>query len=164
MRRVSSAVSDRVAYFWSARTRLDVGWREEIERYVAAVPGVVLDVAQGDETTIRLSAGTHEAVEFRFARRRGGGSVVLTSGARLVLVSLGVALRLQPELSDRNGDTLDLNDLRALLRRITFGEDAVAIEALAEEVGLLSRRVRLTGLSSPAACQQHGGVFFGDSA
>jgi hypothetical protein len=157
---VSSAASDPVAYFWSARTRLDGGWREEIERYVAAVPGVVLNVAEGEETTVRLSAGAHEPVEFRFARRRGGGTVALTSGARLVLISLGVALRLHLELSDRNGDALDLSELRALLGRIAFSESAVAIEALAEEVGLLPRRVRLTGLSSAAPCRRHGGVFF----
>ena len=158
---MSSAASDPVAYFWSVSRRLDGGWREEIERFVAAVPGVVLDVAQGEETTIRLSAGAHETVEFRFARRRGGGTVVLTSGARLVLVSLGVALRLHLELSDRNGDALDLSELRAALGRITFGESAVAIEALAEEVGLLPRRVRLAGILSSAACRRHGGVFFG---
>jgi len=157
---VSSAASDPAAYFWSARTRLDDGWREEIERFVAAVPGVVLDVVEGEETTISLSAGAHEPVEFRFVRRRGGGTVARTSGARLVLVSLGVALRLNLQLSDRNGDALDLNDLRALLGRIPFSESAVAIEALAEDVGLLPRRVRLTALSSSAACREHGGVFF----
>ena len=158
---MSSGASDPVAYFWSARTRLDDGWRAEIERFVAAVPGVVLHVAEGEETTIRLSAGAHEPVEFRFVRRRGGGTVVLTSGARLVLVSLGVALRLNLQLSDRNGDALDLNDLRALLGRIPFSESAVAIEALAVEVGLLPRRVRLTGISSSAPRLRHGGVFFG---
>ena len=158
---MSSAASDPVAYFWSARTRLDGAWREEIERFVEAVPGVVLHVVEGEETTIRLSAGAHETVEFRFARRRGGGTVVLSSGARLVLVSLGVALRLHLELSDRNGDALDLSELRALLGRIPFSESAVAIEALAEEVGLLPRRVRLTGLSSSAPRLRHGGVFFG---
>ena len=158
---MSSAAADPVAYFWSARTRLDGGWREEIERFVAAVPGVVLDVAEGPDTTISLASGAHEPVEFRFVRRRGGGAVVLTSGARLVLVSLGVALRLNLQLSDRNGDALDRNDLRALLGRIPFSESAVAIEALAEDVGLLPRRVRLAGLSSSAACRQPGGVFFG---
>ena len=158
---MSSAASDPVAYFWSARTRLDGGWREEVERFVAAVPGVVLDVAEGEETTVRLSEGGCQSVELRFVRRRGGGAVVMTSGARLVLVSLGVAVRMQLELSDGNGDALDREDMRALLRRIPFGESAVAIEALAEEVGLLPRRVRLTGLSSSAACRRHGGVFFG---
>jgi len=141
--------------------RLDGGWRDEIERFVAAVPGVVIDVAEGEETTVRLSAGAHEPVEFRFVRRRGGGAVVLTSGARLVLVSLGVVVRMHLELSDRNGAALDRDDMRALLRRIPFDESAIAIEALAEEVGMLPRRVRLTVLSSSAACRRHGGVFFG---
>ena len=158
---MSSAASDPVAYFWSARMRLDGGWREEIERFVAAVPGVVLDVAEGEETTVRLSAGAHEPVEFRFVRRRGGGAVALTSGARLVLVSLGMAVRMQLELSDGNGDALDRDDMRALLRRIPFDESAIAIEALAEELGVLPRRVRLIVLSSSAVCRRHGGVFFG---
>ena len=158
---MSSAASDPVAYFWSARTRLHGGWPEEVERFVATVPGVILDVAEGEETTVRLSAGAHEPVEFRFVRRRGGGAVVMTSGARLVLISLGVAVRMQLELSDGNGDALDRDDMRALLRRIPFGESAVAIDALAEEVGLLPWRVRLTVLSSSAACRRHGGVFFG---
>jgi hypothetical protein len=78
-----------------------------------------------------------------------------------VLVSLGVAVRLQLELSDRNGDALDLKDPRALLGRIPFGESAIAIEALAEDVGLMPRRVRLTALSGAAPCRRHGGVFFG---
>jgi hypothetical protein len=86
--------------------------------------------------------------------------VALTSGARLVLVSLGVALRLNLQLSDRNGDALDPNELHALLGRIPFSESAVAIEALAEDVGLLRGRVRLTALPNSAACRQHGGVFF----
>ena len=158
---MSSAALDPVAYFWSARTRLDGGWREEVERFVATVPGVVLDVAEGEETTVRLSEGGCQPVELRFVRRRGGGAVVMTSGARLVLVSLGVAVRMKLELSDGNGDALDHDDMRALLRRIPFGESDVVIEALAEEVGLLPRRVRLTALSSLAACRRHGGVFFG---
>lgn len=157
---MSSAASDPVAYFWSARTRLDGNWREQVVRFVAAVPGVVLDVAEGEETAIMLSAGAYEPVEFRFARRRGGGTVALTSGARLVLASLGVAARLNLELSDRNGDALDLNDPRALLGRIPFSEGSVAIEALAEEVGLLPRRVRLAALTATPVCRQHGGVFF----
>jgi hypothetical protein len=150
-----------VAYFWSAQTRLDGGWREEVERFVAAVPGVVLGVAEGEEMTVRLSEGGCQPVEMRFVRRRGAGAVVMTSGTRLVLVSLGVAVRMQLELSDGNGDALDRDDMRALLRRIPFGESAITIEALAEEVGVLPRRVRLTVLSSSAACRRHGGVFFG---
>jgi len=78
-----------------------------------------------------------------------------------VLVSLGVAVRMHLELSDGNGDALDRDELRALLRRIPFSESAIAIEALAEEVGVLPRRVRLTVLSTSAACRRHGGVFFG---
>lgn len=157
---MSSAASDPVAYFWSARTPLEGGWREEVVRFVAAVPDVVLDIAEGEERAIRLSAGAEEAVEFRFPRRRGGGAVALTSGAKLVLASLGVAVRLHLELSDRNGDTLDLNDPRALLGRIPFRESPVAIEALAEEVGLLPRRVRLSAVTAMPGCRQQGGVFF----
>jgi hypothetical protein len=149
-----------VAYFWSARERLDDGWREEIVRFVAAVPGVGLDVTAGAETSVRLAAGVDEVVEFRFARGRGGGTVALTAGARLVLVSLGVAARLKLALSDRHGEALELCDLRAALGRIPFTEGAVAIATLAEDVGLLPRRVRLAALSPPAHCGQCAGVFF----
>ena len=157
---MSSAASDPVAYFWSARTPLDGSWREEVARFVATVPAVVLDVAEREDTTIRLCAGAYEPVEFRFARRRGGGTVAVSSGATLVLTSLGVAARLNLELSDRNGDALELNDVRALLGRIPFSEDPVAIEALAEEVGLLPRRVRLAALAATPVCRQQGSVFF----
>ena len=156
---MSSAASDPVAYFWSARTPLDGSWREEVAHVVAAIPGVVLDVAVGEESMIRLSAGTDESVEFRFVRHRGGGAVMLTSGSKLVLVSLAVALRLKLALSDTDGEALETQDARALLARIPFTESAAATDRLAEEVGLLPRRVRLTALSASPRCK-HGGVFF----
>lgn len=156
---MSSAASDPVAYFWSARIPLDGSWREEVACLVAAIPGVVLDVAEGEESTIRLSAGTGESVDFRFVRHRGGGAVTLTSGSKLVLVSLAVALQLKLALSDTDGEALETHDARALLARIPFTESAAEIERLAEEVGLLPRRVLLTALSMSPRCK-HGSVFF----
>jgi hypothetical protein len=153
--------TDDVAYFWSARTPLAGAWRDQVACFVAATPGVVVNLVEGEQTTITLSAGGDESVQFRFARGRGAGTVPLTSGARLVLVSLGVSARLELELSDRNGEPLDVNDPRALLGRIAFVESAAAIGALAEEVGLLPRRVRLTALLGSAHGGRHGGVFFG---
>ena len=57
---------------------------------------------------LRLLDGIHDKVEFRFARRRGGGTVNLSSGPTLIMVSLGIAARLKLELSDANGATLEL--------------------------------------------------------
>jgi hypothetical protein len=138
---VSSAAADSVAYFWSARTPLDGSWRDEIVRFVTPVPGVVLEIVDGEETTVRLSAGDNDPVAFRFARRRGGGTVALTCGAKLVLVSLGVAARLVLELSDRDGEALDVREPPVLPARIPLSECAAEVETLAVEVGLL-----------PAAC------------
>jgi hypothetical protein len=148
-----------VAYFWSARTPISGSWREEVARFVATIPGVVLDVAEGRELTIRLYTGASESVQFRFVRQRGGGAVTLTSGSKLVLVSLAVALRLKLGLSDTAGEALETHDARALLARIAFTESAAEIERLAEEVGLLPRRVRLAALSASPR-PKHGGVFF----
>ena len=156
---MSSAASDPVAYFWSARTPLDGNWRGEVVRFVAAVPGIVLDVSDGEETMIKLSPGADEPVEFRFVRHRGGGAVTLTSGSKLVLVSLGVAMRLKLALSDTNGEALDTHDARALLARIPFRESTGEIERLAEEVGLLPHRVHLAVLADSTHAGRHG-VFF----
>ena len=153
---MSSAASAPVAYFWSVRTPLAASWRDEVARFVAVILGVALDVAEGEESAIRLSAGTGESAEFRFVRRRGGGAVILTSGSRLVLVSLAVTVRPKPALSDSNGDVLETHDARTLPARIPFTESA-EVKRPAEEVGLLPRRVRLAALWASPRCK-HGSV------
>lgn len=155
---MSSVTTDDVAYYWSASAPLGGAWRDEIERLAAAVPGVVLDVTDGAQTTVRLSDDVGEPVEFRFARRRGGGTVGLKSGPRLVLLSLAVAARLKLELSDGNGNALELADPRALLARIPFSESAAQVECIAEEVGFVPTRIRLEALAS--ARGRRDGVFF----
>ena len=88
-------MTDAIAYFWNARVAIDGAWRAEIERLIEAVPGIALDVVDDQDVRIGLSDGIHQKVEFNFARRRGGGTVNLCSGPRLILVSLGIAARLK---------------------------------------------------------------------
>ena len=140
-------MTDAVAYFWSAKVPLDDAWRDEVERFVGAVAGVVLAVEARDDVSIKLLDGIHDPVEFRFARQRGGGTVSLAAGARVILASLGVAARLKLELSDSNGQALNLSDPRSLLARIAFAENALQIETIAEEVGLCPKRVHLHALA-----------------
>jgi hypothetical protein len=153
-------MADAVAYFWSAKVALDAAWRAEVERFVGTVPGVTLGVEDREEVSITLSDGFHPAVQFRFARRRGGGWVTIAAGARLVLVSLGVATRLKLELSDGKGEPLSLSEPRALLARIPFAESAGEIETLAEEVGLCPKRVRLHDLVGSPHRRRHGSMIF----
>ena len=153
-------MADAVAYFWSAKVALDAAWRTDVECFVGAVPGVVLEVEESEKLSIKLSDGVHDAVEFNFVRRRGGGTVSLAAGPRLTLVSLGVAARLKVELSDGNGDALNWNEPRALLARIPFKESAAEIEALAEEVGLCPKRVHLHELVASPYRRRHGSMIF----
>lgn len=152
--------ADDVAYFWSAMSPLPTGWQEELAGGVATVPDVALDVSRGDETVLRLVAATGEAVVFRFARDRGGGAVPLSAGARLVLVSLRVAIQLQLALSDARGEALHPRDVRAWLPRIALRESVPEIEGLAEAVGVLPRRVRLGDLCAAIQHRRQGGAFF----
>jgi hypothetical protein len=153
-------MANAVAYFWSAKAPLDGGWRAEIERFVGAVSGIALDVMDREDVSIKLSDGFHDAVQFRFARRRGAGWVTLAAGARLILVSLGIAARLKLELSDGKGDSLNLSEPRALLSRLPFAENALQIETIAEEVGFLPKRVRLEELAAASGRRRHGSIFF----
>jgi hypothetical protein len=153
-------MTDAVAYFWSAKIALDGEWRTEVERFVGAVSGIALAIEESEDVSIKLADGVHETVELHFAHRRGGGTVSRTAGARLILVSLGVAARLKLDLSDANGEALALSEPRALLSRIPFTESADEVEALAEEVGWVLRRVRLEALAPSPHGPRYGGVFF----
>ena len=152
-------MTDAVAYFWSARVPLHDAWRDEVERFVGALPGVVLAVEARDDVSIKLCDGVHDPVEFRFARQRGGGTVSLAAGARVILASLGVAARLKLELSDSTGEALNLSDPRNLLARIAFAENALQIETMAEEVGLCRKRVHLHELAGSPQRRRHGTFF-----
>jgi hypothetical protein len=96
-------------------------------------------------------------VEFIFARQRGGGAVSLASGPRLILASLGIAVRLKLELSDGNGEAFDSREPRSWLPRIPFRASAPEIEMLAVEVGLLEKRVRLEEVA--AGLRRRGRIF-----
>ena len=148
------------AYYWSARNAIGRAWRQELESSVKAIPGIALAITYGEDPTIVLSDGFHDPVEFIFARQRGGGAVSLASGPRLILASLGIAVRLKLELSDGSGEGFDPRDPRSWLARIPFAESAPEIEMLAEEVGLLPKRVRLEELAAFASLRRHGGIFF----
>jgi len=152
-------MTDAVAYFWSAKVPLDEAWLADVARYVGAVPGIGLQLEAGGDVSITLCDGIHSSVQFQFARRRGGGAVSLATGARLVLVSLGVAARLKLELSDANAEALSLNDPRALLTRIPFAQNALQIETIAEEVRFLPKRVHLHELAGSPQRRAHG-IFF----
>jgi hypothetical protein len=148
------------AYYWSARNAIGRAWRRDVEHYVAAIPGIALEITDGEDARIVLSDAIHDPVEFIFARQRGGGAVSLASGPRLILASLGIAMRLKLELSDGSGEAFDPREPRSWLARIPFAESAPEIEMLAEEVGLLPKRVRLEELAAVASPRRHGGVFF----
>jgi hypothetical protein len=141
-------VTQHIAYFWSATTGIESGWRPDIERCVAVIPGVALEATDGDEPRLVLADGAHAPVELIFAHRRGAGTVRLASGPRLILASLRVAVRLQLALSDANGEAFDSGSQRSWLTRIPFAEGTREIERMAEEVGFLERRARLDELSS----------------
>ena len=153
-------MADAIAYFWNARVAIDGAWRAEIERLVEAVPGIALDGVDDQDVRIGLSDGIHEKVEFNCARRRGGGTVNLSSGPKLILVSLGIAARLKLELSDGKAEAFAPCEPRTWLSRIPFTESALQIEALAEEVGFLPKRVRLEELAAAAPRRRHGSIFF----
>ena len=153
-------MSQANAYYWSARNAIGRAWRREVESSVEAIPGIALAITYGEDPTIVLSDGIHDPVEFIFARQRGGGAVSLASGPRLILASLGIAVRLKLELSDGNGEAFDPREPRSWLHRIPFAESAPEIEMLAEEVGLLPKRVRLEELAAFASLRRHGGIFF----
>lgn len=148
------------AYYWSARQAIGRTWRPDIERYVETISDIVLEITDGDDAKILLSDGSHDPVEFIFARQRGGGAVSLASGPRLILASLGVALRLKLEMSDGNGEAFDAREPRSWLARIPFAQSAPEIETLAVEVGLLEKRVRLTEVAAFAGLHRRGGIFF----
>lgn len=151
-------MAETIAYFWNARVALEGAWCAEIERFVDVVPGIALELVDDQDARIGLSDGIHQKVEFNFARRRGGGTVNLCSGPRLILVSLGIAARLKLELSDANAEAFAPCEPRLWLSRISFTESALQIETLAEEVGLLPKRVRLEEL--PAARRRRSGSIF----
>jgi len=153
-------MTDAIAYFWNARVALDGAWRAEIQRYVAPVPGLAFDIVDDQDVRIELADGIHEKVEFNFARRRGGGTVNLSSGPKLILVSLGIAAGLKLELSDGNAEPFPRGEPRTWLSRIPFAESALQIERLAEEVGFLSKRVRLQELAAASRMRRHGSIFF----
>ena len=153
-------MADAIAYFWNARVALEGEWSSEIARFVESVPGIALDVVDDQDARIRLSDGIHEKVEFNFARRRGGGAVNLSSGPRLILVSLGIAARLKLELSDGNAEAFAPCEPRTWLSRIPFTESALQIDRLAEEVGFLPKRVRLEELAAASRRRRHGSIFF----
>jgi len=148
------------AYYWSARNAIGRAWRRDVESSVEAIPGIALAITYGEDAAIVLSDGIHDPVEFIFARQRGGGAVSLASGPRLILASLGIAVRLKLELSDGSGAALSHREPRSWLARIPFAEGAPEIEILAEEVGLLPKRVRLEELAAFASLRRHGGIFF----
>jgi hypothetical protein len=153
-------MADAIAYFWNARVALEGAWSSEVKRFVGAVPGIALDVVDDQDARIGLSDGIHDKVEFNFARRRGGGTVNLSSGPRLILVSLGIAARLKLELSDGNANAFAPSEPRSWLSRIPFTESVLQIEALAEEVGLLPKRARLEELAAALRRRPHGSIFF----
>jgi len=153
-------MADAIAYFWNARVALEGEWSSEIARFVESVPGIALDVVDDQDARIGLSDGIHEKVEFNFARRRGGGTVNLSSGPRLILVSLGIAAWLKLELSDGNAEAFATCESRTWLSRIPFTESALQIETLAEEVGFLPKRVRLEELAAASRRRRHGSIFF----
>jgi hypothetical protein len=153
-------VTQDIAYFWSAKRAIGTGWCAEVERTVEAMPGVVLELADGDEARLVLADGVHAPVEWIFARRRGGGSVRLASGPRLILASLTVAVRLELALSDAKGEAFDAVSTRSWLTRIPFAEGAREIERTAEEIGFLERRVHLNELARSAPGAKRS-VFFG---
>jgi len=107
-----------------------------------------------------IVADGHKAQAAIFARERGGGAVSLASGPRLILASLSIAVRLKLELSDGNAEALSHREPRTWLHRIPFAQSAPEIERLAEEVGLLPKRVRLNELAACASLRRHGGIFF----
>ena len=148
------------AYYWSARNAIGSAWRRDVERYVETIPGIALEITGGEDARIVLSDGIHDPVEFIFARQRGGGAVSLTSGPRLIMASLGIALQLKLELSDGNNEAFDPREPRSWLHRIPFTESAPEIEVLAVEAGLLERRLRLEELAASVALRRHGGIFF----
>ena len=152
-------MAQEIAYFWSARDALGRGWRAEVERAVAAMPGIGLEVTDGESPRIVLADGVHAPVTLLFARGRGGGAVRLASGPRLILASLTVAVRLQLALSDVGGAAFAADRPQTWLPRIGFAEGAQEIERLAEAVGLLPRRVRLAEISRPGPSRP-GSVFF----
>jgi hypothetical protein len=86
--------------------------------------------------------------------------VNLSSGPRLILVSLGLAARLKLELSDGNAKAFALGEPRTWLSRIPFTESALQIERLAEEVGFLPKRLRLEELAAAPRRRRHGSNFF----
>ena len=153
-------MADAIAYFWNARVAIDGAWRAEIARFVESVLGIALDVVDDQDVRIGLSDGIHEKVEFNFARRRGGGTVNLSSGPKLILVSLGIAARLKLELSDGKAEAFAPCEPRTWLSRIPFTESALQIETLAEEVGFLPKRVRLEELAAAPRRSRHGSIFF----
>lgn len=148
------------AYYWSARNAIGRAWRPDVERYVEAIPGIALEITDGEEARMVLSDGIHDPVAFIFARQRGGGAVSLASGPKLILASLGVALRLKLELSDGNGEAFDAREPGSWLGRIPFAQSAPEIETLAAVVGLLEKRVRLTEVAAFAGLRRRGGIFF----
>jgi hypothetical protein len=149
-----------IAYFWTARVALEGAWRAEIERFVGAVPGVALDVVDDQDARIELSDGIHDKVEFSFARRRGGGTVNLSSSPKLILVSLGIAARLKLELSDANAEPFAPCEPRTWLSRIPFTQSESQIEIIAEEVGFLPKRVCPEELAAAPHKRRHGNIFF----
>ena len=146
------------AYYWSARNAIGRAWRRDVERYVEAIRGIALTITGRENTRIALSDGIHDPVEFVFARERGGGAVSLASGPRLILASLGIALRLKLELSDGNGEAFEPHAPRSWLHRIPFAENTAEIERLAVDVGLLQKRVRFEEVA--AGLHRNRRIFF----
>lgn len=153
-------MAQAIAYYWSARNAIGNAWHPNVAHYVDAIRGIALEITDGENARIVLSDGIHDPVEFVFAHQRGGGAVSLASGPRLILVSLGIALRLMLELSDDNGEAFDPREPRSWLARIPFAESAPEIETLAVELGLLPRRVCLEEVAASAGLHGHGSIFF----
>jgi len=149
-----------VAYHWSAREPVEAQWMLELVRLVRGLPEVTLQASDGPNPQLVLGDGVHEPVAFAFPRRRGAGTVSLASGAKLIVISLRVAVRLRLDLADAGGAAFAAQDPRSWLARIAFGQDAWAIETLAHEVGFLPRRVRLDTIREPGAQPRVGRVFF----
>jgi hypothetical protein len=149
-----------IAYYWSARHAIGRAWRQDVERHVEAIAGIALEITDGGDARIVLLDGSHDPVQFIFARQRGGGAVSLASGPRLILASLGIAVRLKLELSDANGEAFSDRERRSWLARIPFEESAPDIERLAEEVELLPKRVRLEELAAAAGLHRRRRIFF----
>ena len=149
-----------VAYHWSAREPVQAQWMLELVRLVRGLPEITLQASDGPNPQVVLGDGVHEPVAFAFPRRRGAGTVSLASGAKLIVISLRVAVRLRLDLADAGGAAFAAKDPRSWLARIAFGQDAWAIETLAHEVGFLPKRVRLDAIAAPLGQPRRGRVFF----